>query len=56
MAIFKVYAKRIEYFVVEVEAANEDKALELAEDIELDEFEELDGLMEFEIYDVEETE
>jgi len=56
MALFKVYAKRIEYFVVEVEADNEMKALELAEDTDAGEFEELDGLMEFEIYDVEETE
>jgi hypothetical protein len=49
MAIFTVYAKRIEWLKVEVEAENQEKAMELAEGMPGEEFEDMDDTMEFEI-------
>jgi hypothetical protein len=49
MAIFTVYAKRIEWLKVEVEAENQEEAMELAEGMPGEEFEDMDDAMEFEI-------
>ena len=55
MKTFTVYAKRTEWFRVEVEANTADEAIEIAEELDGDEFDELDGTMEFEIDNAQEN-
>ncbi len=52
---FTVYAKRTEWFMVEVEAKTAEKAMEIAEELDGDKFYECGGTMEFEIDSAEES-
>lgn len=54
MKTFSVYASRTEWFRVDVIAKTAKKAMEIAEELDSDEFDELDGTMEFEIKSAEE--
>lgn len=49
MKTFTVYAKRTEWLRVDIHTTTAEKAMELAEELEGDAFEECDGTMEFEI-------
>ena len=55
MKTFTVYAKRTEWLRVDIHTTTAEKAMELAEELEGDAFEECDGTMEFEIESAEET-
>lgn len=54
MKTFTVYAKRTEWLRVDIHSTTAEKAMELAKELEGDEFEECDGTMEFEITDAKE--
>jgi hypothetical protein len=55
MKTFTVYARRIESFKVLVVADTAEEAIEIAEELDGDAFDELDGTMEFEIDNAQEN-